>query len=78
MLFICITFIILFTLNATFPKKQVYPCSHRKLAFHHTRLGRDGLCERCFLSICSQSDGFMLRGHCIDALDDGTVDLDDL
>ena len=78
MLVICITFIILFTLNAAFPKKEVYPCTRCKQNFHHTRIGRDGLCERCFSSICAQSDGFALRGRCIDAFDDGTVDPDDL
>ena len=78
MLAICITFIIIFSLNLAFPKKDVYPCTRCKQNFHHTRIGRDGLCERCFLSICAQSDGFALRGRCIDALDDGTVDPDDL
>ena len=78
MLSICITFIILFTLNCAFPKKEAYPCTHCKLLFHHSRLGPDDLCERCFTKICSQSDGFTLRGRCIDARDDGTVDPDDL
>ena len=78
MLSIFITFIILFTLNIAFPKKQVYPCTRCKLDFHHTRLSRDGLCQRCFTKICSQLDGFALKGHCIDALNDGTVDPDDL
>ena len=78
MLAICITFIILFTLNAAFPKKQVYPCTRCKLDFHLSRLGPDGLCEGCVTKICSQSDGFVLRGRCINALNDGTVDPDDL
>ena len=78
MLAICITFIIIFSLNLAFPKKDVYPCTRCKQNFHHTRIGSDGLCERCFSSICAQSDSFALRGHCIDALDDGTVDPDDL
>ena len=78
MLAICITFIIIFSLNLAFPKKDVYPCTCRKQNFHHTRIGRDGLCEFCFSGICAQSDSFMLRGRCIDALDDGTVDPDDL
>ena len=78
MLSICITFIILFALNLAFPKKQAYPCTRCKLDFHHTRLSHDGLCERCFSGICSRSDGFVLRGHCIDALDDTTVDPEDL
>ena len=78
MLAICITFIIIFSLNLAFPKKDVYPCTCCKRNFHHTRIGRDGLCERCFSSICAQSDGFALRGRCINALDDGTVDPNDL
>ena len=78
MLAICITFIIIFSLNLVFPKKDVYPCTRCKQNFHHTRIGSDGLCERCFSSICAQSDGFALRGRCIDALDDGTVDPDEL
>ena len=78
MLAICITFIILFTFNVTFPKKQVYPCTRCKQDFHLSQLGPDGLCECCFTKICSQSDGFMLRGRCIDALNDGTVDPDNL
>ena len=78
MLSICITFIILFTLNLAFLKKEVYPCTRCKLAFHHTRIGLDGLCERCVSKICSQSDGFVLRGRCIDALNNGIVDPDDL
>ena len=78
MLVICITFIILFLFNITFPKREVYPCTCCKGNFHHTQLDHEGLCEQCFLKICSQSDGFAWRGHCIDALDDGTVDLDKL
>ena len=78
MLAICITFIILFSLNAMFPKKQAYPCTRCKLDFHCSRLGPDGLCECCFTKICSQSDSFTLRSRCIDTLDDGTVDPDDL
>ena len=78
MLAICITFIILFTLNRVFPKKEAYACTCCTLVFHCSQLSPDGLCERCFTKICSQSDGFALRGCCIDALDDGTVDPDDL
>ena len=78
MLAICITFIIIFSLNLAFPKKDVYPCTRCKQNFHHTRIRHDGLCERCFSSICAQSDGFALRGRCIDALDDRTVDPNDL
>ena len=75
---ICLVFIILFTFNVVFPKKQVYPCARCGFPFHHTRLGRDGLCERCFQSACAASDHFALRGRCIDAFDDGTVDPDEL
>ena len=78
MLAICITFIILFTLNRVFPKKEAYACTCCTLVFHRSRLGPDGLCERCFTKICSQSDSFTLRGCCINTLDDGTVDPDDL
>ena len=78
MLAIYITFIILFTLNRVFPKREVHPCTRCKLAFHQTRIGSDGLCERCFTKICSQSDGFALRGRCIDTFDDETVDPDNL
>ena len=78
MLAICITFIILFMFNAAFPKKQVYPCTRCKLDFHLSQLGPNSLCERCFTKICSQSDGVALRGCCIDALDDGTVDPNNL
>ena len=60
------------------PKEGSLPLHLLQAEFHHTRIGRDGLCERCFSSICAQSDSFALRGRCIDALDDGTVDPDDL
>ena len=78
MLAICITFIILFTLNHMFSKKEAYPCTCCKLPFHCSQLGPDGLCEHCFTKICSQSNGFTLRGRCIDALNNGTVDPNDL
>ena len=60
MLAICITFIIIFSLNLAFPKKDVYPCTRCKQNFHHTCIRRDSLCERCFSSICAQSDDFAL------------------
>ena len=80
MLLICCTFIILFTLKRIFPYRDDYRllCKKCDQAYHHSRIGHDGICERCFLSAAAASDGFALRGRCIDALDDGTVDPDDL
>ena len=78
MIQICTFFIVLFAFNLYFPKKEVYSCSRCKSNFHRSRLGPDGLCERCFTKICSQSDSFARQGRCIDAFDDGTVDPIDL
>ena len=77
MIEICIFFIIVFTLNLTFPKQERYLCKICRLDFHHSRLDSHGLCDRCFYRECTASDGFRLRGHCIDTLDDGTVDPDE-
>ena len=78
MLEVCLAFIILFTLNILFPKRQHYPCSHCGTLWHRTRLDSHGTCDRCFAHLCAEADRFRRRGRCIDALDDGTVDPDDL
>ena len=80
MLLICVTFVTLFTLKRIFPYRDDYclTCKKCDLRYHHSRIGTDGICERCYINAAAASDGFALRGRCIDALEDGTVDEDEL
>ena len=73
MIEICIFFIIISTLNLTFPKQERYLCKGCRLDFHHSRLDSHGLCDHCFYRECATADGFRLRGRCIDTLDDGDM-----
>ena len=81
MISICVFFIILFTLKRRFPYSDNYhlTCKSCEQSYHQSRIYRDTLtCENCFSQAASKSDHFALRGRCIDAFDDGTVDPDEL
>ena len=78
MIEISLFFIILFTLNLVFPRKEAYPCTHCKCTFHYTCLNFEGICECCYQSACAAHDSFATHRKCIDPFDDGTIDPDDL
>ena len=81
MISICVFFITLFILKRRFPYNENYclTCRSCERVYHQTRIYKDTLtCENCFSKAASKSDHFALRGRCIDAFDDGTVDPEEL
>ena len=81
MISICVFFITLFILKRRFPYNENYSliCRSCDRSYHHSCIYKDTLtCENCFSRAAAKSDHFALRGRCIDAFDDGTVDPDEL